>query len=302
MAEVKPACDLTFDHVYTGNAGQTTEIMVLGEAQGVVSVVVDQTVQVNLTVAEFNSLMIVGDQSTPGVGYPGVTLSWMGISPKLNVVYDKFVLVDNGSSGVLFDDDALAQKDTLQKAFSSLTFSFGASALDSIPIEAVKSINYSLPITVENSSAAGVTMLASPLVAESSLLGAQIVCPSSYSGDSSSREGAARSLFLQALAADRYKQASAPATGSQATSGATGLGFNFQLNDSITVYTTLNLTKTRKFVPDLDDFVGTAPGGDNKFAIDGSNVVIGDGDLDDDQYSSDPLPYTIAWKLVAATA
>jgi hypothetical protein len=118
-----------------------------------------------------------------------------------------------------------------------------------------------------------------------------------------SKQAAVRSLYLQALAADRYQQATAPASSTDPTSQASSAGFKFQVGDSLTVYTLLALTKTRKFVKNDEETgvgaVGSTPGA-KRFAVDGCNVFIGDEDLSDDQYSSAALNHIVAWKLVVA--
>jgi hypothetical protein len=302
MAEVKPECNLIFDHTFVGGAAQTTTMTVLGE-ETTSTVTPDEVIQVNITVAELNGLLTVGAQSASGVGYPQVTLNLSGVRAKLNSTYDQFVLVETDSTGVQFADGNGDQCDSLQKVFSGRSFTFdGASPLASIPIEAVKSVEYDGPLTVTNS--ANQNVLTTKLVSDSAdveegLL-KRIIVAGTDSSLSDTKEAAVRSLYLQALAADRYQQATSPATGTQPTSQSSSGGWNFQENDTLTFYTDLSLVKTRAFIPDPDSFVGGTPG-DRKFAIDGSNVVIGDGDVTDDKYDSSVLPHIVAWKLKVVT-
>jgi hypothetical protein len=302
MAETKPVCDLIFDHTFMGGASQTTTMTVLGQYQEDSGVTPSETIVVNVTAAQLGDLLTVGNQSSLGVGYPAVALDWTSVRTPLNDKYDDFVLVDDTSSGLDFTDDAGQLVPTLQKVFSTREFSYVPSPLDSIPIEAVHSVDYSGPISVKNSNDLEVTAKLTGVTGSESLLGGEISAGSEATlGDS--RQAAVRSLYLQALAADRYKQATAPASATEPTSQASSAGFNFQTGDSLTVYTLLALTKTRRFIPKSNETgvgaVGSTPG-TKKFAIDGSDVVIGDADESDDSYPSNALNHIVAWKLVVA--
>lgn len=302
MPETKPECNLIFDYTYAASAAQTTTMTVLGELESASGVTPDEVIQVNVTVAQLNGLLTVGAQSAPGVGYPEVTLKMAGVRDVLNTAYDSFVLVDNASSGVTFPDGNGDLCDSLQKVFSGRSFTFDAtSPLASIPIEAVKAIDYSGALTVKNEAAESVadTKLVAGAGLAEGLLRKEVIATTDAM--LAGPEAAVRSLYLQALAADRYQQASAPASGTQPTSQSSSTGWNFQENDTLTIYTNLALTKTRKFIPDPDSLVGGTPG-DKKFAIDGCDVVIGDGDLTDDQYDSSPLSHIVAWKLKVVTS
>lgn len=303
MAETKPECNLIFDHTFVGGAAQTTTMTVLGELEYSSGVNPDEVIQVNVTVAQLNALLTVGAQSEAGLGYPEVTLSLGGVRSALNTAYDSFVLVDNASSGVQFTDGNGDSCDTLQKVFSGRSFTFDTtSPLASIPIEAVKAIDYSGPITVKNAAADSVvtTKLVAPDASATAGLLSRTIIAGTDSSLADTKEAAVRSLYLQALAADRYQQATAPAGPNDPTSQSASAGWNFQESDTLTIYTDLALVKTRKFIPDPDSFVGGTPG-DIKFAIDGSDVVIGDVNLSDDQYDSSPLSHIVAWKLKVVT-
>jgi hypothetical protein len=301
MAETKPACDLIFDYTYPASAAQTTTMTVLGQLESASGVTPDEVIQVNVTAEQLNGLLTVGAQSAPGHGYPEVTLKMAGVAEKLNTAYDSFVLVDDASSGVQFTDGNGDQVDTLQKVFSGRNFTFSTeSPLASIPIEAVKAIDFSGAISVKNEAADSVgdtKLVAGPGPAEG-LLRKEVIATTDAM--LAGPEAAVRSLYLQALAADRYQQATAPAGPNDPTSQSSSPGWNFQENDTLTIYTNLSLTKTRKFIPDPDSYVGGTPG-DKKFAIDGCDVVIGDVNTADDQYDSSPLSHIVAWKLKVVT-
>lgn len=298
MSETKPACDIFFDCVYTGSAAQDTKITVLGEAQSGNGLSPDQTIVVDVSPSELNTLMTVGAQTAAGVGYPDVTLSWSSVQSRLNAAFDLY----SGVTGTpaQFRDSAAEVLNTLQKVFATREFDWGATAnpLASIPIEAVKEIKYDEPLVITNSSGAASTKLAGTQGSPAFTLlggGTSSGTAADLSGAENAEKKAVRSLYLQALAADRYEQTGTPASASEATAPGTG-GFNFLEDDTVTVYTELQLTKTRVFVPDVVSVVGGTSGG-LKFAVDGSDVVIGDGTTADDEMVSEPLPHLIAWKL-----
>lgn len=294
MSETKPACEIFFECVYTGSASQDTKIMVLGESQ-VSSLSPNQTIEVHVTAAELNTLMSVAAHA--GVGYPNVTLGWASVKDRLNEAFDLY----RGVTGTpaQFRDSEVEIQSTLQKVFATREFSYGATAnpLASIPIEAVKEIKFDEPLTIKNSTDAVSVKLAGAQGEEStfSLLGAGI--SSGTAADLSALEDAekraVRSLYLQTLAADRYEATATGATGGDATASGTG-GFNFLEDDTLTVFVELQLTKTRVFVPDSASIGGS---GAIKFAVDGSDVVIGDGTTNDDKMVSEALSHLVAWKL-----
>lgn len=298
MSETKPTANLEFQYVFEGTAAQTTEMTVLGESVQPSSDF-DQEIVVNVGATVMNGLMVVGTQATTGVGYPAVTANFHVLSTVLNAAYTEFTTVDPVLPGTTFADaSAQGYSDTLQKVFASQTFSFASNPLDSIPIESVKKVDYSGALTLKNSD----DVTAAVLVAATDGLSGGLLPPSLFAPNSDTltvdKEIAVRSLYLQALAADKYHAASSPASGTQPTSQATSFGFVFAAGDSVSFFTKLDLTKTRKFIPDTS--ATSANSNVLSFAVDGSNVVIGDGDATDDEYSSDALSWTIKWKVVVA--
>jgi len=296
MSEIKPTADLEFQYVFEGTAAQTTEMTVLGES--VTSSDFDQEIVVSVGTTVMNTLMVVGTQATTGIGYPEVTANFHVLSTALNAAYTQFKDVDPVLPGTTFADlSTQGYSDTLQKVFASETFSFASNPLGSIPIESVKKVDYSGALTLKNSD----DVTAAVLVATDSLSGG-LLPPSLVAPDSDTltddKEIAVRSLYLQALAADKYLAASSPAIGNEPTSQATSAGFVFAAGDSVSFFTKLYLTKTRKFIPDTS--ATSTNSNVLSFAVDGSNVVIGDGNTTDDEYSSTPLPWTIKWKVVVA--
>lgn len=297
MSETKPPADLEFEYVFEGSAAQTTTMKVLGESVNLTAA--DQTIEVNVGVTYMNALMTVGAQATPGVGYPAVTVNFHVLSSQLNAAYDLFKTVDPVLPGTTFPDaSSLGYSDTLQKVFASETFSFDASPLASIPIESVKHVDYSGALTITNSDATSASVLVPTAVGlDGGLLPDELTAGNEESL-ADPKQAAVRSLYLQALAADKYQAASAPASGTQPTSQATSSGFVFAIGDVVSFFTKLELIKTRKFIPDTA--TTSTKTAELKFAVDGSDIVIGDGDLGDDAYSSNPLDWTIRWKVVVA--
>lgn len=296
MSETKPTADLEFQYVFEGTAAQTTEMTVLGES--VTSSSFDQEIVVNVGATVMNTLMVVGTQATTGVGYPVVTANFHVLSTVLNAAYDLFKDVHPTLPGTTFADASTqGYSDTLQKVFASETFSFASNPLDSIPIESVKKVDYSGALTLKNSDDVTAAVLVATDGLSGGLLPPSLVAPNSDTL-TDDKEIAVRSLYLQALAADKYLAASSPASGTEPTSQATSAGFVFAVGDSVSLFTKLDLTKTRKFIPDPSATSANSNG--LSFAVDGSNVVIGDEDATDDYYSSDALPWTIKWKVVVA--
>jgi hypothetical protein len=213
---------------------------------------------------------------------------------QLNAVYDKYVGVTG--TPTTFYDDAGQEKSTLQKVFSTQEFVFDdTNLLAKIPIEAVKSIDYSGALGIKNESGnAAVRLVTDPVSNSLGILQYSIVAETDVVlADDKKR--AVRSLFLQALAADRYLQASAGATAGVATSQAASTGFRFQEGDEVSIFTRLQLVKTRKFQPDTDSQVVTSDG--LKFSVDGCDVVIGGGTDADDSYASSPKPWVVEWRM-----
>jgi hypothetical protein len=288
---------LYFNYPYTANATQTTTLTVSGEEQDaapIPEVDVDEVVVVNVTAAELNALMTVGAQGTTGVGYPSVTLDWAPLV-SADPLWVKFTEVKGeGVDPVDFADHMSNQVPTLQKVFSAETFAFetnAANKLLTIPPEAIKKVDYSGPIELRRGE--GTVLSPSVMAGAAGILGAAITAPSDESL-SDTQQAAVRGLFLQALAAGKYKQSGAKAPDGSDLPAGKSSGFDFEQNDMIKVYTVLTLTKTRSFIPATDDATVTGTAG-MKFKVDGSDVVV-DGGVED-QVASDPKTWTVEWQL-----
>lgn len=284
-----------FEYVFGATGSQTTTMTVLGESATTPVASPNQVINVGVSVDLMNSAMTVGDQTDPGVGYPLVTLEWTMIT-QLNSMYATYVGV-TGTPTTFRDHLDEEDKPTLQKVFAQEPFTFDpANLLGKIPIEAVKSIDYSGPLGVKNESGNDATAL----ISGSQEGGAQGILPYSIvagTGEvlADDKQKAVRSLFLQALAADRYLQASAGATAGDATSQSASTGFRFQVDDEVSIFTRLQLVKTRKFRPDSVTQVETSGG--LKFSVDGCDVVIGGGTDVDDSYASQPKQWVVEWRM-----
>jgi hypothetical protein len=192
-----------------------------------------------------------------------------------------------------FDDDSspAVAISTLQTVFATKGFTFGdeSSLLLSIPPEAISSVGVTGAISLASA------MSLEYMVGSDSVLGGAVVATNADSLEGEAM--AVRGLFLQALAAGRYKQSSTSASSSQnlASTPAVAPGFDFQVSDKITVYTRLSLNKTRRYIPDPADQL---PGqGGMAFKINGTEFVIDDVD---DTLTSDPKMWTVAWELTCS--
>jgi len=285
-----------FEYVFGATGSQTTTMTVLGESATTPVASPNQVINVDVPVNLMNSAMTVGGQTGLGFGYPEVTLEWTMIT-QLNDMYATYTTVNPTAPTTFLDDEGDESKPTLQKVFSTQEFVFDPdNLLGKIPIEAVKSIDYSGALGVKNESGNDATAL----ISGSQEGGAQGILPYSIVAESDvvladDKKRAVRSLFLQALAADRYLQASAGATAGDATSQSASTGFRFQVDDSVSIFTRLQLVKTRKFQPDTESQVVSS--GEKKFSVDGCDVVIGGGTDADDSYASSPKEWVVEWKM-----
>lgn len=293
------SAQLYFNYVYAADASQTTTLTATGEEQGAAPATPDEVVQVNVSAGELNGLMTVGAQSEAGVGYPEVTLDWISLQGKTDSKWTNFMAVQAaGTAPIDFTDDStLGSKPTLQKVFSTETFTYVTNAeslLLAIPPEAISNVDYSGAISLKR----GAGTLSAAFMGGSSdrILGAPITAPSGDLTDDAKK--AVRGLFLQALAAGRYQQSNPGVTGGADLPAGASPGFDFQVGDVVSVYTQLTLTKTRTFIPDPSDVLDGAGG--MKFKVDGSTVIIGDTNPADDSVESDAKTWVVEWKLTVA--
>jgi len=286
---------LYFDYLYAADAAQTTTLTVSGEQQDAMPAgvtAIDETIVVNVTAAELNNLMAVGAQATAGVGYPSVTLDWAAVTSS-TAKWANFMAV--GATGAVpadFQDGVPSNKPTLQKVFATEAFVYETNAenlLLAIPPEAIKNVNYAGPISLRR----GATSLsAAQMFGAAGILGGSVTAGTEETL-SDAQEAAVRGLYLQALAAGKYKQSGANAPeGSDLPTDASD-GFDFKTGDAIKVYTVLSLTKTRSFIPATDD--ATVEGSTGmKFTVDGTDIVV---DGVDDTVASDVKLWRVEWQL-----
>jgi hypothetical protein len=288
---------LYFNYLYTAIAAQTTTLTVSGEEQDAAPDglgAVNETVVVNVSAAELNTLMDVNSQgATAGYGYPEVVLDWASVS-SADAKWAAFMEVKGaGVTPVDFKDDVNADCPTLQKVFSTETFAFDTHAsnvLLTIPPEAIQKVDYSSPIELKRGE--GTVLSPTTMAGAGGILGASITAGTDESLNDT-QQAAVRGLFLQALAAGKYRQSGAKApNGSDLPAGASP-GFDFEAGDIIKVYTVLSLTKTRSFIAATDDATVKGSAG-MKFKVDGSDVVV---DGIDDTVPSDVKTWTVEWQL-----
>lgn len=251
---------LYYEHTFAAQAALDTEITLLGETE--TSQTPDQTIQVSVSVAELNSILTYSDQWTPGTG-PGAASGEQPLpAPKVNfhdvalslrslALQDAFTAP--GAAGVamptMTDDSGDNTLKTLQNYFVNDTFSWSAYSdgaehvaatdLNAIPVENVTKV------LIKNVSC-------DPLV--------DILPGASGSGsavedvDMNTGMDYARDLFEQAVAAGKV-----PGGGSTA----------FTEGDSITVYVSYTLTKSKTFLLDSVQGSGVA-----KFKIAGTDIEV----------------------------
>lgn len=292
------SASLEFSYVYTGEVSQTTTLTVTGESQ-TKQVTADEVVVVNVTPSELNALMTVGPQSASGVGYPAVTLDWMAVKGKVDPKWKSFMDISTPDP-VTFSDDLPVECKTLQKVFASESFVFsGDSPLLKIPPEAISRVDTTgaFAITAGGNAVSKEKMAGTSTESgdgNNTILGGSIQAPS---GDLST-DGplAVRSLFLQSLAAGRYKQSDAVAPDGKDIPANASAGFDFVAGDTLSVYTRLALKKSRSFIPDPVDAL-PGPAG-MRFKVDGSDVIV---DAVDDTVDSDVKQWTVEWKLTVAS-
>jgi hypothetical protein len=290
--------ELLFNYAYLATATQTTTLTVAGEEQtefpdGVSQI--NETVVVNVSKAALDGLMTVGEQESPGVGYPEVTLDWTGLS-SLDSKWASFMTVQSkGTPPATFLDGSSTARPTLQKVFATEQFTFNTNSTNpllTIPPEAIKEVDYSGEIVVRGEN--GVQVDPTVMVGTgNTLLGASTVAGAGDLAGSNTKEQAVRGLFLQALAAGKYKQSAAKAPDGSDLPAAASSGFDFAVDDSISVITKMSLKKTRAFIPDPTDALPGAAG--MKFTVNGSDVVV---DATNDTVDSDDKIWTVEWKLV----
>jgi hypothetical protein len=288
---------LFFNYLYSADASQTTTLTVSGESQDAGpsgAGTPDAVVVANIPAAELNSLMTVGAQGSTGVGYPAVTLDWTSLV-SADPLWVNFLKVEGKDiDPVDFSDHFGTQHPTLQKVFSTKTFEFTTNSTNpllTIPPEAIKDVDYSGPIELKRDASA---LSQVKLGGAASILGTATTAPNT-DDISDSQQKAVRGLFLQAMAAGRYKQSPAKAPDSSDLPTDKSPGFDFEAGDTISVYTVFSLTKTRKFIPDTVDALEGTGGMKFKVKVDGSEVVVDGGD--EDKVASDVKTWTVEWKL-----
>jgi hypothetical protein len=269
---------LYYQHTFSAAAAMNTDITLLGEDNDAKTP--DQLIMVNVSPAQLNSILSYSSQWTAGAGPTGAAGDQPTPDPKVNfndvATSTRAVALQNlfkaaGSAGdanpTMTDDSGDSSLETLQNYFVNLSFSWNlkddAGVVDATDLNA---------IPAENVTKVEIGAITSDTLAQ--------VLPGAKDGDTyvadhpAGEEDYARDLFEQAVAAGK-----APAGGVT----------NFEVNDSVTVYVTYNLAKTKTFLLDTVQDSGTA-----KFRIAGTDIEVGNSTV-----LSGTASVTIAWQFKA---
>jgi hypothetical protein len=271
--------NLYYQNTFTAAASMNTDITLLGESNNALSP--DQTIQVSVSVAELNDILKYSSQWTAGYGPTGASGEQPLPNPTVNfhdvAVSARAVALQNlfkapGPTGsaapTMTDDSGDATLRTLQNYFVNESFAWSETAensaitddvLNAIPAENVTSVDIQA-ITCETLQ---------DVLPGAAGAGADVP-------DAAPNNGMdyARDLFEQAVAAGKV-----PGGGSTA----------FLAEDSVTVYVTYNLVKSKTFLLDSVQGSGTA-----KFRIAGTNIEVPNATV-----LSGTATKTIAWQFKA---
>jgi len=272
---------LYYQHTLDAAASMNTDITLLGESNNAKTP--DQTIQVSVSVAQLNDILKYSSQWSAGYGPTGASGEQPLPDPKVNfhdvAVSTRAVALQNlfkapgptGSAAPTMTDDANDNTlKTLQNYFVNDSFSWSAQAdnaaisaadLNAIPAENVTSVDIQA-ITCET--------------LEDVLPGA--ADDEEVADHPAGQMDYARDLFEQAVAAGKV-----PGGGSTA----------FVVDDSVTVYVTYNLVKSKTFLLDSVQGDGLASNV-AKFKIAGTNIEVPNATV-----LSGTAARTIAWQFKA---
>uniref|UniRef100_A0A6C0JYB4 Uncharacterized protein n=1 Tax=viral metagenome TaxID=1070528 RepID=A0A6C0JYB4_9ZZZZ len=258
---------------YVSNASQTVDVTLIG--QTVDPLESDQTIVVNVPLQALKDSLVYSpapewtlsdlDGPNGAQSYPQVTFTPSGlvaeaVKPSSKTAEDRFLelnayaVSDDGANGIT----------SLQEYFDGIADDkFPEGDLKRIPIDAVKSVQHQ-------------ALSAQPL---STVLATAVT---QLSTDTSGANDWALKLFEEAAAAGKIVL---PANRTGSDNGA--LKPAFVVGDSITVYVTYSMVKTRKFFLD---------GNDDSDAFTVGNVTIVHGVTEE---VSEPVTKCVAWKFVA---
>lgn len=250
------SAELHYKDTFTGSASQTTTVTLAGET-AVGPLAPDLTIEVDANLA--------GLVSYSGA-YSSSTIDSVLVTTYPTVTIDPAVLTSHASSlDADFRDktkDAMtganSSVSTLQGLFKSLDWTYATTVFTELPVEAVTNVEFG-------------TLTATSLA----------TCLATGTFSSNVQGSAPVNLFEQCLAAGKISSA----TLSDANSSGSAA---FVTGDTVSIYVTYTLLKSRKFIPDS----ATSAGGSAKFTLGGVTI---DGDGQEQQ--SEPYERIVRWKF-----
>jgi hypothetical protein len=254
--------ELHFQQTFVGTVTQTTDIVLAGESSNA-PITPDHTIEVTCNLANvvsYDGAYVTADYALGrAAAYPSVTILVGRLTAAAALIDGIFR--DKDSADLL--DAPNAATPTLQGVFRNHPWDFSAAPpiFSSNPLEAVVSVTYGAIDATPFHTA----------VASSTLWGPTVVGTS-----------AAMNLFEQCLAAN--KVSASTLAGPDAVGSA-----SFVDGDSISLYVTYTLTKTRSYTADAD----VSAGGTATITVGGANV-----DLTPKTEVAAPVEKKIRWKFV----
>lgn len=256
-----PAAELHYKDTFAGAASQTTIVTLAGEtAVGPLSPDLTIGVSANLS----------GLVSYSGA-YSSSTIDSVLVTTYPTVAIDHTVLTSHAAAQDLefLDKDldlmtaANSSVSTLQGLFKTLDWTYVTQVFGELPVEAVTNVVFG-------------TITATTLVD-------CLADTASVGGFSSSVQGSAPvNLFEQCLAAGKISSTTLSDVNSSGSAA-------FSTGDTVSIYVTYSLTKTRKFIPDSD----VSSGGSAKFTL-GGVTITGDGQ----EQESEVYERIVRWKFI----
>lgn len=260
--------ELHFQQAFVGTVSQTTEIVLAGESSNA-PVPEDETILVpcnlNNGVVTYTGAYTAADYVTgQAATYPEVTIDVTKLLAAANVVDGIFTDEDSADSL----DPLYGSAPTLQGLFRNEPWDFPGPVSTANPLEAVISVTYGAITATSLASAVG----------------------SGSWGPSSAAADPAVNLFEQCLAAGKVSGSTLSDANGQGAAA-------FAVGDSLSVYVTYTLTKTRSYSADSDLSGAAAVGGTATITVGG--VTVGSTPVLE---VATPVTKVYRWKFVNNTA
>jgi len=252
--------ELHFQQTFVGTATQTTDIVLAGESSNA-PLSANHTIEVTCNLAgvvSYAGAYVVEDYKTgQAAQYPSVTIL-VGRLTTAAAPIDT-IFADKDSADLL--DAPNAATPTLQGVFRNHSWNFATPVFSASPLEAVLSVTYG-------------AITATPLQSA--------VASATLWGPTDNGTSAAVNLFEQCLAAGKVE---ASTLGDKNATGSA----SFADGDSISLYVTYTLTKTRSYTADSD----VSSGGTASITVGG--VTVG---ASAQTEVAEPVEKKIRWKFV----